>query len=180
MFFLDAIYDVGTLLLLPILPPHDPSGWPPLSNKPWLAHSIAEFWGSRWHQTFRNSFIAIGAAPLSLLVGRRAAPLGAFIISGLLHDLSMWGMGRGIDPRGVVGFFGIMGVGCILEALWTATTGRRISGWVGRLWTITWILGWSNLLIEAWLTRGLAGSVLIPTPWRPGKRLIDLVLHISR
>jgi hypothetical protein len=26
--------------------------WPPLSNRPWMSTSIADFWGSRWHQFF--------------------------------------------------------------------------------------------------------------------------------
>jgi hypothetical protein len=170
---LDMMYYCATLFCLPILPPWSPHGWPPLSNLPWCADSLRDLWGARWHQSFRRTFIILGSVPLALVAGRRVAPLGAFFVSGLLHDFGSWGLGQGTDPWRAVGFFVLMGVGCVLESLWSTMAGRKVGGWQGRIWTLSWVAGWCNLLVETWLVRGLAGSIIIPPRWRLGKMVVD-------
>ncbi|KAJ7494618.1 hypothetical protein B0H11DRAFT_2227419 [Mycena galericulata] len=44
-----------------------PSEWPPVFDSPWFATSLTEFWAARWHQVFRQEFIAVGFRPLSLV-----------------------------------------------------------------------------------------------------------------
>ncbi|EIN09996.1 hypothetical protein PUNSTDRAFT_113285 [Punctularia strigosozonata HHB-11173 SS5] len=170
----------------------DPEDWPPLFHKPYLATSLADFWGKRWHQAFRRSFIVIGAEPLRSLalavtgsrnVARAAGVLGAFLISGVLHDWGMWGMGRGTDPWRVIGFFVLSGVGMILENAWErhilddGKWGKkrrlRVDGLGGWIWTIGWTILWGHMLVEAWLVRGLPGSVLIPEEHRPGRMIVE-------
>ncbi|KAG6918962.1 hypothetical protein DXG01_010201 [Tephrocybe rancida] len=144
----------------------DPSLWPPAFKTPWLSTSLTEFWAKRWHQLFRDIFIAIGGKPLSLLLGRAGGVLGVFTISGILHDIGLWGMGRGADFLNVGGFFIINGLGLCLEQLWRSFTGRRVGGWSGRVWTLVWVIGWGHILVDAWATKGLMGSAFFPQNWR--------------
>jgi len=74
----------------------------------------------------------------------------------------MWAMGRGSDFKNVGGFFLMMGVGCILEALFNKASGAKVHGWFGWLWTTVWIVGWGNFLVDAWARRGLLGCTMIP------------------
>ncbi|KAJ7274541.1 membrane bound O-acyl transferase family-domain-containing protein [Mycena haematopus] len=104
-----------------------PSQWPPMFDSPWLSTSLTEFWAARWHQIFRQDFLALGARPLSLVAGRPGGVLGAFLVSGALHYVGLWGLGQGTDVR-VVYFFLMMGVGVILEGFWKRLTGRRTLG----------------------------------------------------
>ncbi|QRV82541.1 membrane bound O-acyl transferase family protein [Ceratobasidium sp. AG-Ba] len=41
--------------------------------------------------------------------------MGAFLVSGVIHDLAVWGMGQGTDFRRVTGYFLIQGVGVVVE-----------------------------------------------------------------
>ncbi|CEL63248.1 TRI7-like toxin biosynthesis protein [Rhizoctonia solani AG-1 IB] len=52
------------------------------------------------------------------VLGKRVGGvMGVFLVSGLLHDFGMWGMGQGMDFRRVTGYFLIQGVGLIIENL---------------------------------------------------------------
>nr|GAT60848.1 predicted protein [Mycena chlorophos] len=92
-----------------------PSDWPPIFNAPWFATSLGDFWASRWHQVFRQEFVGVGARPLRALAGSAGGVFGAFLVSGLLHFVGLWGMNKGADVR-VVGFFLMMGLGVVLES----------------------------------------------------------------
>jgi len=93
--------------------------------------------------------------------------MGAFFMSALLHDWGLWGMGVGTEFWSVGGFFLLMGVGCIAEALFKKVTGIRISGWAGWLWTISWVLGWANMFVDAYARQGLMGSKLYSKEYMP-------------
>jgi len=168
-----AIYDILTIIGILVLR-QDSSQWPPVFDHPWLASSLIELWSRRWHQLFRDCFLGLGAQPLSLIVGRIGGIIGAFAVSGILHDLGLWGMGRGGDFRQVAGFFLMMGVGVILESIWRKVSGKRVEGIFGRLWTVLWVIGWGNMLADAWCRKGLVGSVFLPDSMRPSKRSFDL------
>jgi len=45
----------------------NPDSWPPIWRNPWEAHSLAEFWGYRWHWSFRRSFVRAATPILRLL-----------------------------------------------------------------------------------------------------------------
>ncbi|GAB1522398.1 hypothetical protein RhiTH_005514 [Rhizoctonia solani] len=50
------------------------------------------------------------------VLGKRVGGvMGVFLMSGLLHDFGMWGMGQGMDFRRVTGYFLVQGVGLIAE-----------------------------------------------------------------
>ncbi|KAI0266911.1 hypothetical protein BGY98DRAFT_1148178 [Russula aff. rugulosa BPL654] len=72
--------------------------WPALTHRQWTSTSMTEF---RWHQIFRYIYVVFGAA----LFRRPGALVGAFAVSGVMHDLGMWGLGQGTEFRTVGGFF---------------------------------------------------------------------------
>ena len=43
--------------------------WPRIANCPWLAMSVNEFLGKRWHQFFRHFFIVYGLHPGKMVAG---------------------------------------------------------------------------------------------------------------
>ena len=79
--------------------------------------------------------------------------MGAFFWSAVLHDFGMWGVGRGTEFWSIGGFFLMHGVGCILEALFKKATGMKVGGWVGWVWTMSWLVGWGHLLVDAYARR---------------------------
>ncbi|KAA1467708.1 hypothetical protein DENSPDRAFT_869244, partial [Dentipellis sp. KUC8613] len=135
------------------------SEWPLISDRPWLSESVAEFWGKRWHQSYRRIFLVIGYRPLRRYFGRAGGVLGAFAVSALLHDLGMWGIGRGIEPWSVGGFFLMMGVGAVLEGIWENVMGRKF-------------------MIDAWARRGFMGTHFVSPKYRPGKWAANLLLDL--
>ena len=169
---LTIYYAIQTLFLLVCLLAvgifrQSPTLWPPLFHKPWFSTSLNQLWSSRWHQVFRDSFINFGGRPLYHLFGRFGAVLGAFLASAVLHWIALWGMGNGTDFLRVGGFFLMMGLGTIIEHFFKSLTGHHVGGFFGWVWTMFWVLGWGNMLIDAWSTRGLIGSIFFPPGCRP-------------
>ena len=152
---------------------HSPSQWPPLFDHPWFATSLSQFWSRRWHQLFKDIFVSFGGNTLALLMGRVGRVLGAFFVSGAFHALGLWGMGRGGEFLKVIGFFMIMAVGILFEYSWKKITGSRVDGFFGRVWTMVWLLGWGNILVDAWCTKGMVGSVFFPDGFRPSDYILS-------
>jgi hypothetical protein len=150
--------------------------WPLPSNRPWMSTSITDFWRFRWHQFFRHVFVVFGARPGGRLLGLPGALLGAFGLSAVIHDLGMWGLGRGTEFRTVGSFFVLMGVGVALEQAFEGMTGRRVRGLWGWVWTMVWTIGWATLMIDAWARRGMAATDPPPNWLRPGKLLIESIV----
>lgn len=156
-----------------ILLSHSPSYWPPIFDHPWSSTSLSQLWSRRWHQLFKDIFVSFGGNPLALFMGRVGGVLGAFFVSGLLHTLGLWGMGRGGEFIKVTGFFMMMAVGILLEYSWKKFTGSYVDGFFGRVWMLVWLLGWGHLLIDAWSTKGLIGSVFLPDGHRPSDYILQ-------
>ena len=123
--------------------------WPPLFERPLTSTSLADFWSFRWHQIFRYPFVELGSRPGGALLGRPGALFGAFVLSGALHDFAMWGLGKGMEPRSVAGFFLFMGVGTALEYVFRQATGNRVGGLLGPGWV--WSIALSVQLGCQWL-----------------------------
>lgn len=66
-------------------------------------------------------------------MGNLGMLLGTFVASGLFHECAMYGMNRGFDWVPVL-FFAAQGPILIGERLWRKVIGRRVGGWIGRLW----------------------------------------------
>ncbi|KXN88492.1 putative long-chain-alcohol O-fatty-acyltransferase 8 [Leucoagaricus sp. SymC.cos] len=161
-----TVYEAFTLIGVGIFNQH-PLQWPPMFDAPWMATSLTEFWARRWHQLFRDIFISVGGKPLSMLIGRIGNVMGTFIASGFLHDFGLWGMGRGTEFPTVGGYFLIQGVGVILEHTWKHFTGSRVGGVLGRIWTLSWVVIWGQLIVDAWCRKGLAASIFHSDQYRP-------------
>ena len=154
--------------------------WPPLFDRPLTSTSITDCWGFRWHQLFRYGFVVFGLRPGRALLGRPGALVGAFAVSGVMHDLGMWGLGQGTEFSTVGGFFLLMGVGAALEHGFQQMTGRRVGGFWGWAWTMVWTVSWGTLMIDAWARRGMIATVFFPNKLRPGKLLVDALILLSQ
>ncbi|KAF9238542.1 membrane bound O-acyl transferase family-domain-containing protein [Melanogaster broomeanus] len=130
-----------------------PSQWPPLFNSPWLATSLTDFWGRRWHQMIRHVLLMVGGRPFNFLFGRLGGVLGAFLLSGLLHVVELHAVGRG-NFLIVVGFFTMNGVGVVLERVWKRVCGRSVGGIWGWIWTFSWMALWGVPLVDVWAKGG--------------------------
>ncbi|KAI0297625.1 hypothetical protein B0F90DRAFT_1634028 [Multifurca ochricompacta] len=168
----DSMYHLATLIGRIILR-QPASQWPPISRRPWMATSIQEFWGFRWHQFFRHFFITFGARPGGALLGQPGALIGAFTISAVIHHVGLWGVGQGTEFSSGGGFFVFMGLGAAMEAAFKKLTGLHVGGFIGKLWTIFWIMLWGAFMLDGWARRGLLSS---PENFRPGKSLVDAVI----
>jgi hypothetical protein len=118
-------------------------------------------------------FVELGSRPGALL--------GAFALSGALHDFGMWGLGKGMEPRTVTGFFLLMNVGTALEYGFKQATGHRVirvGGLWGWVWSVVWSVGWGTMIIDAWTRRGLMASDFFPFALRPGKWLVDAIISL--
>jgi len=126
------VYDLITLFAVGVLK-SSPRSWPPVMEDPWHSDSMHQFWAKNWHQMLRQTFLVYGGYPGKWLAGNIGMLFGAFIASGLFHECAMYSMNRGFDSAALV-FFASQGPILILERLWRRFTGRRVSGWPGRLW----------------------------------------------
>ncbi|KAH8104954.1 hypothetical protein DFH11DRAFT_1836750 [Phellopilus nigrolimitatus] len=127
--------------------------------------------GERWHQLLRHTFVVFGGAPGAALAGAPGMALGAFLASGVYHELSSVAMGRGVDAR-VVAFFAAQGAFVILERVWRRVTGRRVGGWPGRVWLYFDIMVLGQPMIDAWHMKGLGGGRMIPPVISPTRQLL--------
>jgi hypothetical protein len=175
----DVAYHIATLAGR-ILLQQSAWQWPPLFDRPWTSTSITDCWGLRWHQLFRHVFVVFGSQPGQALLGRPGALMGAFAVSGVLHDVGMWGLGQGTEFSTVGGFFLLMGVGAALERGFKQVTGRRVGGLWGWAWTMVWTISWGTLMLDAWARRGMIAADFFPYGLRPGKSLVDALILLSR
>ena len=72
--------------------------------------------------------IALGVAFLILITW-----IGTFLASGFFHECTILAMGHEWDSR-VPLFFLMQGGSVIGERIWRKTTGRRVGGFLGRMW----------------------------------------------
>lgn len=128
----NMVYELFTFIAVYILN-DKPESWPPVLDHPFKSDSMHIFWAKRWHQLLKRTFVVYGGYPGKWISGDIGAVLGTFIASGLYHETAIYVMGRGFDPIVPI-FFALQGPVLILEKLWRVVTGRRVGGWVGRLW----------------------------------------------
>jgi len=121
----------------------------PIMRQPLVAHSLSEFWGKRWNLGFRKLSHALVFHPLQKRFGTAAGALGAFIASGLIHDLVI-----SVPARGGYGlptaYFLLQGFGALAER---SRVGRRLGlgrGIRGRLWTALIALAPVPCLFHPW------------------------------
>lgn len=172
----DAMYHLSTLVGRVLLR-QPATHWPALSARPWMATSITDFWSFRWHQFFRNTFVAFGARPGGALFGKPGALFGAFGVSALIHYVGLWGLGKGTEFSSA-SFFLLMGVGAVLERVWLLVTGKRVQGFWGWAWTMTWTISWATLMLDGWARRGMIACDFFAPGQRPGKAIVDAIISL--
>ncbi|KAI0302801.1 hypothetical protein B0F90DRAFT_1627170 [Multifurca ochricompacta] len=174
---IDASYHFATLIGRVVLR-QSAWQWPPLSDRPWVATSITQFWSFRWHQFFRHIFVVFGARPGGKLLGHPGALMGAFVVSGYMHYIGIWGLGRGTDFFTAGAFFPIMGVGTVVEWGLKKATGLRVGGLLGWTWTMVWTISWGTLMLDGWARRGVIACDFFPYGMRPGKMIVDAIIGL--
>ncbi|KAH6911396.1 hypothetical protein BKA70DRAFT_854773 [Coprinopsis sp. MPI-PUGE-AT-0042] len=154
------VYDLITYIAVWICD-SSPRSWPPVMDGPWTAESMHEFWAKRWHQLLRQTFLVFGGYPGRFLGGTMGMVFGTFLASGLFHEMAMLSMGRGYDHSATI-FFALQGPVLVLERVWKKTTGRKVTGWPGRLWVYFIMFVAAQPMVNAWHRRGLGGGMVIP------------------
>ena len=111
-----------------------------LFRAPLRSRSLTEFWGRRWNLAF-SEMTALGIyRPLEPRVGRPAAMAAAFLVSGLLHEIAIsLPVNRGYGLP--LAYFALHGLLRLAE-LGLERAGHPISrhAWIGRTWTIFWLV----------------------------------------
>lgn len=107
---------------------------------PILSRSLSEFWGKRWNLAFSEMTTLAVYRPLRNCCGNVPALLFAFAFSGVLHELAI-----SVPVRAGFGwpllYFVLHGIGILIESRWNALAKRIASRpWIGRCWTLCWIL----------------------------------------
>ena len=150
------------------------SQWPPLLNKPASATSLADLWAKRWHQGFRVVFLYGAGYPFGYLFGRFGLVLSVFGFSALLHHVGYVSIGRGTHYSVILSFM-MTGVGLIVEWLWRKATGKKVGGFLGWLWFVTWSVVWFMPLVDAWAEVGYLGARYMDTSVRPSTWIVALL-----
>jgi len=129
----------------------------PIMHRPLASRSLSELWGKRWNLGFRALSHTWVFQPLSKRFGPVAGTMGAFLASGLLHDLVI-----SVPARAAYGlptvYFLIQGLGVIAERSETGQKfglGRGDRGW---LWTALIAAGPVYALFHPWFVM----QVIVP------------------
>lgn len=105
--------------------------------------------------------------------------MGAFILSAVIHDWGLYGLGGGTEFSTVGMFFIMMGVGVLLEGVWEEWFGMgKVRGWKGWVWTMVWTMWWAMWLVDGWARKGMIASDFIPERIRVGKWAVEGVVQL--
>jgi membrane bound O-acyltransferase family protein len=111
-----------------------------LFRAPLRSRSLTEFWGRRWNLAF-SEMTALGIyRPLERRVGRPAAMAAAFLASGLLHEIAISlpvNDGFGLP----LSYFALHGLLRLAETR-LERAGHPVwrRAWIGRAWTLFWLV----------------------------------------
>jgi len=133
----------------------------PLFRAPLHAQSLGEFWARRWNLGFSEMTSLAVYRPLGARLGRAPALAASFALSGLLHELAI-----SVPVRAGFGLpllYFLLHGGLVLVERALAKSGRPLAGWVGRAWTIAWLVLPLPLLFHRPFLSGVVWP-LIETP----------------
>lgn len=125
-----------------------------LFRAPLASRSLAEFWARRWNLGFTEMTSLAVFRPLRARLGDRCAALAAFLFSGLLHELAI-----SVPVRAGFGlpllYFALHGLATMIERR-LDLAGRSLAEhpWLGRAWTMTWLVLPLPLLFHPPFLRG--------------------------
>jgi hypothetical protein len=98
--------------------------------------------------------------------GKLGGIVGVFLVSGLLHDWGMWGMGQGVEYQSVTGYFLLQSVGLAIEGAFELHQGHPPGGPFARLWALLWVVCNGIWMVDAWMRRGLGNCSFLPPELR--------------
>jgi alginate O-acetyltransferase complex protein AlgI len=132
----------------------------PLFQAPLRSTSLAEFWGRRWNLAFSEMTARVVYRPLVGRVGEGGATLGAFVFSGLLHELAISlpvHAGYGLPML----YFTLHGLLVLVEGR-LARAGMPVDrpAWRGRLWTLAWLVLPLPILFHPPFLRGVVWPLI--------------------
>lgn len=168
---LQMMYDIATLFGVTVLR-QDRAQWPPVFDKPWKADSLRDFWGHRWHQLFRRTFVILGGRPLGFIFGHAGYVMGSFLGSGIFHNIVLLMLNRSVEWWCMLLAFGMMAVGVILKCAFTQVTRKRVGGWMGRAWTMVWLLVWGSVMVDGFGRAGMFASSNVFDTASPAKVIV--------
>ncbi len=99
-----------------------------LFDRPLASRRLGELWGRRWNVGFVEMNRELLVRPLSRLFGARGAIYGAFVVSGLLHELAI-GFPTGRWTGGPTLYFLLQAGGVFLERRFRKPSGLRTMLW---------------------------------------------------
>ena len=132
----------------------------PLFREPLRSRSLGEFWGKRWNVAFTEMTALAVYRPLEGRLGRGGAVIGAFLLSGLLHELAIslpvragWGL--------PLLYFLLHGA-LVLAEQGLERRGHPVEvwGWKGRAWTLFWLLIPLPILFHPPFLRGVVWPII--------------------
>lgn len=86
-----------------------------LFNEPWKSTSLRDFWSRRWNLAFVEMNRELFLPMLKTFSGTRTSVFLAFLISGVLHELTITYPSNGA-PGGPFAYFLIQAIGCLFES----------------------------------------------------------------
>jgi Membrane bound O-acyl transferase family len=122
-----------------------------LFRHPLRSKSLAEFWSRRWNVGYSEMIAVVVHRPLREKFGARAALLGSFLASGLLHELAI--------SVPVHAGYGLPATYFLLQGVLVGVE-RRLSRPPGRLWTLFWLLAPVPLLFHPAFIRGVVWPLI--------------------
>jgi hypothetical protein len=132
----------------------------PLFRAPLLAQSLGEFWARRWNLGFSEMTALAVYRPLGARFGRTPALAASFALSGLLHELAI-----SVPVRAGFGlpllYFLLHGTLVLAERA-LAKSGHPLGGWLGRTWTIAWLVLPLPLLFHRPFLAGVVWPLIEP------------------
>lgn len=132
----------------------------PVFRNPAMSRSLDEFWSRRWNLAFSEMTSWSVFRPLTGTIGRDGAAFASFLFSGVLHELAI-----SLPVRQGYGmpllYFAIHGAGIVLERR-LEKRGFAIAAkpWLGRVWTLAWLLLPIPLLFHQAFLRGIVWPIV--------------------
>ena len=167
-----ASYDIGTIIGV-LFFGQEPAQWPPLFDAPWRSTSLTEYWGRRWHQWFRHTFLFVGGYPLAGLIGRPGILIGGFLASAVMHGILVLGGGNMEAARGVFLTLVMMIPLGLAERAFYRSTGKKVGGFAGAIWTVVCVLLSGTILFEGWMKTGAMGDENLIDGVRPVRMFVE-------
>jgi D-alanyl-lipoteichoic acid acyltransferase DltB (MBOAT superfamily) len=101
---------------------------------------LSEFWGRRWNLAFSEMTALAVFRPLRGVVGPQPATVAAFLFSGLLHELAISLPARA--GYGLPLLYFALHAGAMQMETALSRRGRPVDSirWVGRVWTLAWLV----------------------------------------